>query len=184
MRKESVELYRGQRRKEKRELFKRFRHRAIEDVYRARFFALFEHRCFKCGAVERTHKIVGQPPILCIDHHVPMAQGGHLEPGNLVALCRRCNEDKLDQPPDQFYTIAELERLRPLLDQQKTILEFTFDWDAWSADRAEYLRSLGVEAGLVQELLHNPDHPNFIGTQSNTIGVTISVDDEGNVVVR
>ena len=184
MKRESAELYPGQRGKEKRELFKRFRLRAIEDVFKGRFFALFDNCCFKCGAKERPHKMIRHPPILCIDHHVPMALGGHLAPGNLVALCRRCNEAKLDMAPEQFYSPTELERLRPLLDQQLTMFEFEFDWDAWNADRGKYLLNLGVEPGLVHELLHDPTHPDFIGTQSNTIGVSISVDDEGNLRVR
>jgi 5-methylcytosine-specific restriction endonuclease McrA len=184
MTRHSAELYPGQRRKEKYELFKRFRHRAIEDVFKDKFFALFDHRCFKCGMKEWSAKVIGQPPILCIDHHVPMALGGHLVPGNLVALCRRCNEAKLDQAPEHFYAAAELRRLRPLLEQQPAIFEFSFDWEAWNLDRGKYLLSLGVESSLVQELLYNPDHPDFIDIRSNTIGVSISVDDEGNVHVR
>lgn len=113
-----------------------------------------------------------------------MALGGHLIAGNLVALCRRCNEAKLDQAPEQFYTPAELERLRPLLDLQRSIFEFRFDWEAWNEDREKYLLSLGVEPDLVYELLHNQDHPDFIGMQSCTIGISISIDDDGNLHVH
>lgn len=109
-----------------------------------------------------------------------MALGGHLIPGNLVALCRRCNEAKLDQAPEQFYTPAELEWLRPLLAQQQSIFEFRFDWDSWNTDRRKYLLSVGVDPDLVHELLFNPDHPDFIGAQSDIIGVTLSVDEDGN----
>jgi len=176
MKRKSAETYPGQRGKEKYELFKRFRLRAIEDVYKSRFFALFDCRCFKCGVKERSHKVVGQPPVLCIDHHIPMVLGGHLAPGNLVALCRSCNERKLDLRPTVFYTPSELESLKPLLEQQKEVLSFTFDWDLWHQDRKGYLLSLGVEAGLIQELLFNPEHPDFIGADSNNIGVTITAD--------
>lgn len=176
----STELSPGQRGKEKRELFKRFRHRAIEDVFKGKLFSIFDHQCFKCGAEERSKKVMRQPPILCIDHHIPMALGGHLIPGNLVALCRRCNEAKLDQAPEQFYTPGELERLRPLLARQQSIFEFCFDWESWNTDRRKYLINLGVDPDLVHELLFNPNHPDFIGTKSDIIGVTLSVDEDGN----
>ena len=177
MTRHSAELHPDQRRKEKYELFKRFMHRAIEDVFKGKLFALFDHRCFKCGVEGRSAKVIGKPPVLCIDHHIPMALGGHFVPGNLVALCRRCNEAKLDQAPEHYFSEAELQRLRPLLEQQPAIFDFNFDWDAWNLNREQYLLSLGVELGLVQELLYNPDHPYFIGTRSPAIGFTISLDD-------
>ena len=176
MKRKSAETYPGQRGKEKRELFKRFRLRAIEDVYKNKFFALFDYRCFKCGAKEKPYKEIGRPPVLCIDHHIPMALGGHLVPGNLVSLCRNCNNKKLDLPPEEFYAPGELERLKPILDQQKAVFSFNFDWDAWHEDRECYLLSLGVEADLVQELLFNPEHPDFIGTASDNTGFTITID--------
>lgn len=177
--KKSAEVYPGQRSKEKRELFGRFRLRAIEDIYKAKFFALFENRCFKCGAKERAHQEIGKPPILCMDHHVPMALGGHLVPGNLVALCRDCNNKKLDLPPEGFYTPKELERLKPLLEREAEILYFAFDWDAWCKDREGYLVSLGVPSELVQELLFKPEHPDYIGVAKDNNGVTITIDLDG-----
>jgi len=53
-----------------------------------------------------------------------MALGGHLVPGNLVALCWNCNNKKLDSPPEQFYTPGELDRLKPILDQQEDVFSF------------------------------------------------------------
>ena len=176
MRKKSTELYPYQRSKEKRELFRRFRYRVIENVYKKKFFALFNHRCFKCGAKEKPAPEIGQPPILCIDHHIPMALGGHLVPGNLVALCRRCNNKKLDLPPEEFYSSMELERLKPILDRQEEVFSFTFDYDLWEDDRQNYLLSIGVDAGLVQEILFNQEHPEYIGTESHRIGITIAID--------
>lgn len=176
MKRKSAETYPGQRSKEKYELFKRFRLRAIEDVYKKKFFASFDNRCFKCGVEEKPYKEIGQPPVLCIDHHIPMVLGGHLVPGNLVALCRSCNELKLDLPPEEFYTPSELERPGKILEQQEDILSFTFDWNSWHEDRGIYLISLGVEAELVHELLINPGHPDFIGNESKIIGITITVD--------
>ena len=176
MKKKSAELYPHQRSKEKRGLFKRFRHRVIENVYRNKFFALFDHRCFKCGVKEKPYPEIGQPPILCIDHHVPMALGGHLVPGNLVAICRSCNNKKLDLPPEEFYSPSELEKLKPILDTQEEVFSFSFDWDLWDYDRQNCLLSLGVDAGLVQELLFNPEHPEYIGTDSHRFGIVITVD--------
>lgn len=176
MKRKSAEVYSGQRSKEKRELFGRFRLRAIEDIYRAKFFALFGNRCFKCGAKERTHHEVGRPAILCIDHHIPMVLGGHLVPGNLVALCQGCNNKKLDLPPETFYTPGELERLKPLLEREAEIFSFVFDWDAWSENREDYLVSLGVPSEHVRELLFNPEYPDYIGITKDSIGVTIAID--------
>lgn len=172
----SAELYPYQRGKEKYELFKRYRYRVIENVYRKKFFELFDHRCFKCGVKEKPCPEIGQPPILCIDHHVPMALGGHLVPGNLVALCRSCNNKKLDLPPGEFYTLTELEKLQRILDSQEKVLSFSFDWDLWEYDRQNYLISLGVDACLVQELLFNPEHPEYIGNNSHRLGITITID--------
>lgn len=176
MKRKSAELYPYQRSKEKRELFKRFRHRVIENVYKKKFFELFDHRCFKCGVKEKPYPEIGQPPILCIDHHVPMALGGHLVPGNLVALCRSCNNKKLDLPPEEFYSPSELEKLQPILDSQEEVFSFSFDWDLWDDDRQNYLLSLGVDAGLVQELLFNPEHPEYIGNDSHRLGIAITID--------
>lgn len=172
----SKESYKGQRGKEKRDLFNRFRLRAIEDVYKNKFFALFDHQCFKCGIKEKSGKVIGQAPILCIDHHIPMALGGHLVPGNLVALCRKCNNKKLDIAPELFYMPEELENLKPILENQADIFEFYFDWEYWNRDRERYLLSLGVGRELVHELLYDHEHPDFIGMPSDSIAVTINVD--------
>lgn len=176
MKRKSAEIYPGQRAKEKRELFKRFKIRSIEDVYKNKFFALFDHRCFKCGAEEKPCKEIGRPPVLCIDHHIPMALGGHLVPGNLVALCRNCNNKKLDLPPESFYTASELESLKPILEQQEEIFAFSFDWGAWHKDRENYLKSIGVADDLVQELLFNQEHQDYIGTASDRAGFVITID--------
>jgi 5-methylcytosine-specific restriction endonuclease McrA len=167
MRNKSGELYKGQRNKEKFELFKRFRHPAIADVYKNIFFSLFDHECFKCGASEK----------LDIDHHIPMILGGHLVVGNLVALCKQCNNKKHDRPPEEFYTPEELKKLKPLLDRQRDIFDFSFDWDFWNRDRQGYLISLGVEPNLVHELLNNPDHNNYIAPQMPGFEIAIDLSD-------
>lgn len=103
-----------------------------------------------------------------------MVLGGHLVPGNLVALCRSCNNKKLDIAPELFYTPDELNKLSPILKKQADILEFHFDWGYWNRDRGGYLLSLGVEPNLVHELLYNHEHPDFVGMPSDSIGITIS----------
>jgi len=172
----SKDTYKGQRKKEKDELFKRFRLRSIEDLYKNKFFALFNHRCFKCGTKEKPHPKIGKPPILCIDHHVPMVLGGHLVPGNLVALCRACNNKKKDKPPEEFYTHEEMDKIEHLLEKQENIFDFNFDWNYWNKDREGYLLSLGLKPDLVHELLYNQEHPDYIGFPPNNGEITISVD--------
>jgi 5-methylcytosine-specific restriction endonuclease McrA len=170
------ELYKDQRNKEKIELFKHFRLRVIEAFYKDKFFALFDHRCFKCGVKEKPHPEIGKPPTLCIDHHIPMILGGHLVPGNLVSLCRSCNNKKKDKPPEEFYSPQELDKLKPILEKQDSIFEFNFDWKYWNRDREGYLLSLGVDPLRVHEALHNENDREYIGLALNKYVVSISVD--------
>lgn len=164
------EAVKRQRNKEKRELFKPFRLSLVEEHAKMRFFDFFMNVCCKCGS----------PGQLVMDHHVPIALGGHMVPGNLVALCERCNNRKSDNPPEAFYTKAELERLRGFLDNQRALFEFSFDLEAWVEDREGYLISLGINVGLVREALNNPDHRFHIPPQgdSEPINVTITIDAE------
>jgi 5-methylcytosine-specific restriction endonuclease McrA len=161
----SSEAYKGQRNKEKRDLFNRFGHPVIVDLYKKRFFALFEHQCFKCGSKE----------FLDIDHHVPMILGGHFVPGNLVALCKRCNNKKLDSHPKDFYTPEEIFRLEPILKRQGDIFDFEFDWKRWNEDQKAYLLKLGVDPHLVNEVLNNPNHRYYIEPSRPMPSVTIRV---------
>jgi hypothetical protein len=87
MKSNSKEKYKGQRGKEKYELFKRFRHRAIEDIYKNKFFALFEHKCFKCGIKEKPHPEYGYLPIPLISP--PDSEGKrHAIPKDVATLFR------------------------------------------------------------------------------------------------
>ena len=160
----SSEKYRGQRSKEKRELFAPFRFRVVEELYKRRFFEIFGNRCFKCGSPEKLKQEIGAPPILCIDHHIPMALGGHLVPGNLVALCRGCNGIKLDRDPAEFYTTEELQRLESLFEAQSELFGFNFDWNKWSESREKYLLELGVAPELVDKALHDEWYEGYVGT--------------------
>jgi hypothetical protein len=153
------------RNKEKRELFKPFKLAIIEEQAKKRFFGFFGGRCFKCGS----------PNHLVIDHHIPIILGGHLVPGNLVALCRTCNNRKADNPPELFYTVQELERLAWFIENQQNVFEFSFDYEAWEKDRASYLISLGIDAVLVEAVLTDPDHRFFIPQRDeSTVGLRIS----------
>lgn len=156
-----------QRNQEKGELYGRFKYKVIRDLYKNKFFDIFGFKCFKCGVNQG----------LDIDHHLPIVLGGHLVPGNLVALCKACNNKKHDHHPRDFYTQNELIALEPLLEKQKGIFNFNFDWDYWHRDRQCYLISLGVEPNLVHELLNNPNHPYYIGPAApQTSDEVISID--------
>lgn len=159
------ELYKGQRNKEKRDLFKRFHLPIIANLYKSKLFALFDHCCFKCGSKD----------FLDIDHHVPMVLGGHLVPGNLVALCKRCNSKKLDSHPNDFYTLEELSRLEPILKKQSKLFEFEFDWKRWEEDRKDYLLFLGIDPNLVNEVLNNPNHRYYVEQSSPMSPLTIRI---------
>jgi hypothetical protein len=172
----SSEIYRGQRGKEKRALFQHFQLRVIKDVYRAQFFKLFEDKCFKCSKPEKPEPEFSKPPVLCIDHHIPMARGGHLVPGNLVSLCRDCNHRKLDRSPDAFYTAQELARLQPLLDAQQNLFTFVFDGERWMTDPEEYLLELGVPAKIVDAALNDETYLHYVGHPTTNSLLTIEID--------
>ncbi|WP_436141023.1 HNH endonuclease [Acidovorax sp. LjRoot74] len=175
MSRNSLEKYPGQRNKEKRELFGRYQLRVIENLYKRRFFEHFDNRCFKCGMPEKVKQEVGSPPNLCMDHHLSMALGGHLTPGNLVSLCRKCNGLKLDRAPADFYTQEELARLQPLLDAQNYLFAFSFDRDQWTRDRETYLLAVGVDQDVVHAALNDEDFVGYVGKEEKQIGITITI---------
>jgi hypothetical protein len=166
-----VDAIKRQRNQEKSQLFRVFIYPVIADLAKKKFFGLFGNRCFKCGSTYS----------LEIDHHIPIVLGGHLVPGNLVALCGRCNNRKLDSPPEAFYSKEELDRLQPLLADQNAIFSFAFDRDYWERDREGYLLALGIDRSLVSEVLTNSDHRFYIPPPSKLgegIGVVITVDND------
>lgn len=178
----SLERYPGQRNKEKRDLFRPYRFRVIADLYKRRFFESFGNSCFKCGKQEKPIQEIGAPPHLCMDHHIPMALGGHLVPGNLVSLCRGCNERKLDRAPTEFYTEEELVRLQPLLESQREIFAFTFNFDKWGRYREAYLLEVGVDQVSVGAALTDECFIGYVGSGGNHVGVTITIGD--NLVLQ
>lgn len=176
----STEKYPGQRKKEKQAFFRRFMFRVIEDFYKGKFFALFGNSCFRCGRPEKPTPEFGRPPVLCIDHHVPLARGGHFEAGNLVALCRPCNQQKLDRPPEIFYTPAELARLQPLLGAQHELFMFMLDGQRWHEDRAAYLLEIGISPEIVHAALHDENFVGYVGPRPESAhGLMITIDLSG-----
>ena len=162
-------------------MFDRFMHPAIVNAYKNKFFDLFGGRCFKCGKEGKKDSALGHQLVLCMDHHIPMVSGGHLVPGNLVALCRSCNSKKQDLTPEQFYTKHELDELQPLLSNQQNVFDFTFNWDRCNEDRGNYLISLGVDPDIVHELLTNKDSLHYLGGNHTGVGVSITADINGVV---
>lgn len=68
-------------------------------------FKVFSNQCFKCKTIKD----------LTLDHHIPLNAGGLLELGNCSILCRKCNGQKADLLPNEFYSSEELEVLAGLL---------------------------------------------------------------------
>lgn len=137
-----------QRTTEKYNFQKRYRFDIIWDVYKKRLLASFGNRCFKCGIRDE----------LVIDHHIPLALGGHTVEGNLVSLCKRCNNKKLDQPPEYYYTRQELDILMKILSRQADLLHFRFDFGAWESDPAKYLIDIGINPNIVFEFMKKLNH--------------------------
>lgn len=159
-----TEEYQRERNRQKRALMKPFRLAVIYALYRDRLLGLFNHRCYKCR----------QPGPLDLDHHVPMVLGGQLVAGNIVALCKRCNNVKHDRAPEEFYTADELATLESILVAEEKVLAFRFDWNHWNADRRAYLIAIGIDPTLVDEVLTDPNHPLYIEPLSE-IGVRIAI---------
>ncbi len=157
--------------KDKRELFKPFRLAILEDHARKRFHDLFGNQCFNPGP-------------LVMDHHVPIVLGGRLIPGNIVTLCRDCNNRKGDRPPEVFYTAAELERLRPFPLGQAPVFEFEFDREAWESDREAYLVSLGLDPALIREALTDPNHRFHIPPRDDSEGLEVVITIDNKVILE
>ena len=78
---------------------------------RAYVFHQNGHRCFYCG--ER-----GRP--LTLDHIIPKSRGGTDRVANLTAACKKCNDQKDNQLPEEF--LAETpDKLRELLTQNPDV---------------------------------------------------------------
>jgi 5-methylcytosine-specific restriction endonuclease McrA len=129
-----------QRTADKRALFGRFGPEVVQVAKRVELLGLFGSRCFRCGAGER----------LELDHHVSQYYGGRLVPGNVAVLCFRCNADKGNRHPSRFYATSELERLKPLLEAELRLFDFSFDWSRWHREPEEYLLWLGVPEAEVE----------------------------------
>lgn len=115
---------------------------------------------------------------LDIDHHIPWEKGGLLEAGNLVALCKRCNNKKRTSTPSDFYDQNKIEALAPYLIVQFDLFP-SKGHRAWFWGRIFELRmknpgdpraleELLVEDGIEPELAYqsanNPNHDWFMGS--------------------
>lgn len=162
---------------QKRNFWRKFRGvRIIEEHFREQFFQLFDDKCFKCGKRngppfqgDGRHRLV-------IDHHIPIVLGGELVPGNMVALCRRCNGIKHDMAPELFYTADELHALEALLEQEYDIFDFIFDQKLWAADRESYLRFLNIRDEWIIAALTDPKHPLYLEPPEPGISMTLGLD--------
>lgn len=145
---------------DKRALFKPFRLQIVEDAYKRKLYSLFDDCCFAC----RT------PGRLELDHHIPFRLGGRLVPGNIILLCPKCNNAKLDRHPSDFYPVGDLAKAALIFEQQKTLFNFRFDWDRLSTDALAYLLSLGVDQAIAEAYVAERRE-----IEAQQIGVTIFV---------
>lgn len=154
-----------QRKADKRLLFQRFVIPIIKEIFKDKLYNLFEHRCFKCASQNQ----------LEIDHHIPQYLGGRLCPGNLVLLCARCNSEKHDKHPKQFYSAKQLTRINDILEKELDVFNFKFSWNKWEKDKEGYLLHLGLDAKLLNEVLTNPEHQFYIGPREPNEGTSVAI---------
>jgi hypothetical protein len=149
----------------KNNFFKKYIFKCIENLYKKKFFESFDNQCYKCKSKSD----------LIIDHHIPIYLGGKYENGNLVALCRKCNNKKRETHPNEFYDTFEIETLKPILNNQQNIFQFNFNWKAWDENRSKYLESIGFEKQHIENILENPEHNEYIPPKDNSLQVKITL---------
>ncbi len=64
----------------------------------------YKNECFKCGSQKN----------LTLDHHMPLSLGYGLKKGNIVVLCKKCNNKKGHLLPSEYYTSKEIMKLKTL----------------------------------------------------------------------
>ena len=126
----------------------RYRNEVILNHFRNKLIDLFGGRCFACD----------NPSDLIMDHHVPLSKGGRKEPGNIVMLCFRCNAQKWNFLPEEYYSSDELLLLKSLLEKEYDVLKFDFDNAKWLGDRYAYLLEIGISPLLLDEIKTNYNH--------------------------
>ena len=145
------------RKADRRALFGPFRLAVIAEARRVKLWASFDSCCFRCKAAAP----------LEFDHHIPQYLGGRLVPGNVVLLCARCNSEKRERHPSEFYPEEQLAALNPILQAQLALFDFQFDWGYWGHRPHEYLVSLGIPDALAQAVLTDAAHPYYVGRASD-----------------
>lgn len=61
----------------------------------------FNYKCFKCNSENK----------LAIDHHYPLSKGNTLSLDNAVLLCKKCNSEKSNKLPEDYYNQMQLYEL-------------------------------------------------------------------------
>jgi 5-methylcytosine-specific restriction endonuclease McrA len=157
------------RREQRRALERAYRLEPIFDLYRQRLIDAFGGRCARCGALS---------PVV-LDHHVPLALGGVLQPGNIVPLCRHCNDAKHEQPPERFYSAEQLAWIDERLAEQPAIMAFEFNWRRWHYGdrdaRRAYLVEVGLGAEILQAVFDDPEHRWYVSDPDQGMLVTITL---------
>jgi len=96
---------------------RRFRGRHITDLYE-----VFDGACARCGQREGR---------LELDHFfIPKSRGGNLMMrhrlgywvSNCLLLCRRCNSNKADKNVEDYFSAAEMEKIRPLQEKMTKVI--------------------------------------------------------------
>jgi hypothetical protein len=109
--------------------------------------------------------------------------GGILQPGNMVVLCKTCNNQKLDRDPNLFYSERDLLRVSQLLEDEKKVLEFSWDWDFYNRDPKSYFLSIGVHEETVRKIFEDPEYRYYIEPRNQDDCVTIDLSDAANEVM-
>lgn len=163
------------RQEDSRSFYSIYRNDMIFNHFRNKMIDLFDGRCYACD----------HPYDLQMDHHVPFAKGGRKEAGNIVMLCYKCNAQKWDYLPEEFYSSSELAHLQSLLDEEHEILKFNFDQERWTNDRLAYLRDVGISQILLSEVETNNDHEwNILLEPERRIFINIRIDENFNGTIE
>ena len=113
-------------------------------------FEKFEGKCFKCNT-ELTHPKDGGGDFN-LDHTLPAKLLWPMTTDNSTLLCAKCNNEKHDHWPSEFYSIPKLKRLAILTGYEYSILkgQQVINEDAVAAIVED-------TDGFIETWIHNPD---------------------------
>lgn len=92
----------SKKRDKKRVLLEKIYDKDFSKEDRRKIYEKYRYQCFKCGSKKN----------LTIDHHMPLTLGYGLSEENAVLLCKKCNSQKSNKLPLEFYTKKQLENLQ------------------------------------------------------------------------